>query len=104
MVRKPLIDYFPLRAPPSGTACVFALLDEADAARLAHLGLDPMLGFQLLQELAGRERNRKDIRLALHRREIAGAQLREPVQPVPDLAREPSASPSSASVTNIRSR
>ena len=54
------------------------LLQEADVARLAHLGLDAVLGLELLQELLHAELRRQDVDLALHRREIAGAQLLQP--------------------------
>src|SRR4051812_43105294 len=53
------------------------LLNETDAARLAHFRLDAVLGFELLEELFGRELRREDLHLALHGREISRAQLVE---------------------------
>jgi hypothetical protein len=61
-------------------------VNEAHAARLAHLGLDAVLGLELVQKLVGRERDGKDIRLALHGREITGAQLLQSGQALLPLA------------------
>src|SRR6185312_15815419 len=51
------------------------LLQEPDGARVAHLGLDAVLGLQLLHEFFGAELGRENVGLALHGREIARAQL-----------------------------
>src|SRR5690606_17759527 len=64
------------------------LLREPDAARLAHLGLDAVLGLELLEEFLRREGGGQDVHLALDRREVAGAQLVELRQARADVGRE----------------
>ena len=62
-------------------------MQEPDVARLAHLGLDAVLGLELLEELGDTELRRQDVDLALDSGEVAGAQLVQPRQP--RLARRP---------------
>ena len=56
------------------------LLQKSHGTGFAHLRLDAVLGFELLQELVRAERGRQDVGLALHCGEIARAQLLQPRQ------------------------
>ena len=46
---------------------------EPHRPRLPHLGLDAVLGFELIHELVGRKLGGEDVNLALHGGEVAGA-------------------------------
>src|SRR6185369_295853 len=54
------------------------LLQKPDIAGFPHLGLDAVLGFELLEKLGDRNLGGEDIGLALDGGEVAGAQLVQP--------------------------
>lgn len=61
---------------------------EPHAPPFPHLGLDAVLGLQLRQEFLGRQLGIQNHALALDRREIARAQLRQVAQPLHQPASE----------------